>query len=71
MSEAEQAAALADRLLQAHARLRGLDAPPEVRARLARRLIAVSDASKHDVPRAAARLERWLDDVDAGRLPQE
>ena len=71
MSEAEQAAALADRLLHAHARVRALDAPPEVRARVARRLVAVGDASKHDVARAARRLDLLLADLDAGRLPAD
>ena len=67
MSDA--AADLAARLKDAHRRVRDLDAEPEVKARVARRLVAVSDASKHDIPRAAARLDALLADLDAGRLP--
>ena len=67
-SQEEQAAALADRLLHAHRRLREVDLPPEDKGRVARRLLALSDASKHDVGRAAARLEALLGDLDAGRV---
>ena len=68
MSE-DPAADLAVRLKDAHRRVRDLDADDEVKARVARRLVAVSDASKHDIPRAAARLDAVLADLDAGRLP--
>lgn len=66
---AERAAELATRLREAHARVRTLHADPEVKARVARRLLALTDASKHDVDRAAARLDALLADLDAGRLP--
>ena len=36
---------------------------------MARRLISLTDAAKHDVGRASARLDRLLADLDAGRLP--
>jgi hypothetical protein len=65
------AADLAVRLRDAHRRVRDLDADPEVKARVARRLIALTDASKHDVGRASTRLDRLLADLDAGRLPEE
>ena len=67
MSEQEQAAELAIRLKAAHARVRGLDADREVKARVTRRLVALTDASKHDVARASARLGALLADLDAGR----
>jgi hypothetical protein len=59
---------LAERLQQAHRRLRALDLPPQDKARAARRLIALTDASKHDVARASARLDAFLADLDAGRV---
>jgi len=65
----DEAADLAVRLKEAHRRVRDLDADQEVKARVARRLIALTDASKHDVGRAAARLDTFLADLDAGRLP--
>ena len=66
MSEQGQAAELAIRLKAAHARVRGLDADTEVKARVTRRLLALTDASKHDVARASARLDALLADLDAG-----
>jgi len=65
----DEAADLAVRLKEAHRRVRDLDADDAVKARVARRLIALSDASKHDIPRASARLDAFLADLDAGRLP--
>ena len=65
------AADLAVRLRDAHRRVRDLDAEPEVKARVARRLIALTDASKHDVGRASARLDRLVADLDEGRLPED
>ena len=69
MSEDELAAELAVRLRDAHRRVAALDAPDDQKARVARRLIALTDASKHDLARASARLDRLLADLDAGRLP--
>ena len=60
---------LAARLLEAHRRVRTLDAAPDEKARVARRLLALSDASKRDLARASARLDELLADLDAGRLP--
>ena len=67
MSEALEAQ-LATRLRDAHRRLAALDAPEDQKVRAARRLIALTDASKHDLGRAWARLDRFLADLDAGRL---
>jgi hypothetical protein len=66
---ADLAGELALRLRDAHRRVATLDAPEEQKARVARRLIAITDASKHDLDRASARLDRLLADLDAGRLP--
>ena len=69
MSEDDLAADLAVRLRDAHRRVATLDAPDDQRARVARRLLALTDASKHDLARASVRLDRLLADLDAGRLP--
>ncbi len=69
MSEDDLAVALAVRLRDAHRRVATLDAPDDQKARVARRLIALTDASKHDLVRASARLDRLLANLDAGRLP--
>lgn len=65
---AARAAALADRLRDAHRRVPSLDVPDDQKARAARRLLAISDASKQDVDRAAKRLDALLADWDAGRV---
>lgn len=59
---------LAERLRQAHRRVGSLDLPSQEKGRVAQRLIALSDAAKHDVARASARLDRLLADLDAGRV---
>jgi hypothetical protein len=63
------AADLAVRLRDAHRRVAALRLPDDQKARVARRLIALTDASKRDVGRASARLDRLLTDLDAGRMP--
>ena len=68
MSE-ELEVTLAARLRDAHRRVAALDAPDDQKARVARRLIALTDASKRDLVRASARLDALLADLDAGRLP--
>jgi hypothetical protein len=68
-SDAEaRAATLADRLRDAHRRVGSLDVSDDEKARAARRLLAISDAAKHDVDRAARRLDTLLADWDAGRI---
>jgi hypothetical protein len=66
---AELEAQLATRLRDAHRRVATLDVPEDQKARVARRLIALTDASKRDLVRASARLDALLADLDAGRLP--
>ena len=68
MSE-ELQAQLATRLRDAHRRVASLTASDDQKNRVARRLIALTDASKHDLVRASARLDLLLADLDAGRLP--
>ena len=63
------AAQLADRLRLAHRRVAALDVPDDEKARVARRLIALSDVSKRDLTRASARLDLLLADLDTGRIP--
>ena len=64
----DPASDLADRLLEAHRRVRALQVSNDEKARATRRLLAISDASKHDVTRAAKRLDGFLGDLDAGRI---
>ena len=60
---------LSRRLRDAHRQVAALDAPDDVKGAVVRRLIAVTDASKHDLRRASERLDLLLADLDAGRLP--
>lgn len=68
VSDDAEFAQLSEQLLQAHRRVARLDLPAEDKARVTRRLLAVSDAAKHDLSRAAARLQVLLADLDAGRV---
>ena len=67
--DAELFADLSRRLRDAHRSVAALDAPEDVKAAVVRRLIAVTDASKHDLRRASERLDALLGDLAAGRLP--
>lgn len=60
---------LARRLRDAHRRVASLEGTDDEKARVARRLIALTEASKRDVARASARLDLLLADLDAGRAP--
>jgi hypothetical protein len=55
---------LARLLREAHSRVRVLPVPPETRRRLAKHLLAICGAAKHDLARAATRLESFLIDLD-------
>ena len=57
---------VAVRLKEAHAMVRALQVPDDVRAALSRRLLAVTAAAKHDLAGAARRLERLVEDIEAG-----
>ena len=69
MEDDELFAVLSGRLRDAHRRIGALDLPDDEKARVARRLLAISDAAKHDLPRASLRLDRFMADLDAGWRP--
>jgi hypothetical protein len=60
---------VAARLKDAHRAVRDLQVPEDVRRALSRRLLAITAAAKRDLPGAARRLERLIEDVESGRLP--
>lgn len=62
---------LAARLKQAHTRVAGLQVAEEVRVQLARKLLVITAASKHDLAGAARRLEDLMKDLDEGRFPDQ
>ena len=62
--------AVANRLKEAHARVRALQVPEGVRMALTRKLLVVTAAAKHDLPDAARRLDRLMKDLDEGRFPE-
>jgi hypothetical protein len=64
-------AAVADRLKEAHARVRALQVPEGVRMALTRKLLVITAAAKHDLADAARRLEGFVADLEAGRIPEE
>lgn len=55
---------LAQRLREAHRRVRELPLSVEEKGRLARRYLAICDLAKRDPERAAARLEAFLTSLD-------
>jgi hypothetical protein len=62
---------LAERLAQAHRAVRALEVPAVEKARATRRLLAISDAAKHDLDRAAKRLDAFLLDLAEGRIASD
>lgn len=62
---------VADRLKAAHTRVRTLQVPEGVRMALTRKLLVITAAAKHDLTDAARRLERFMNDLDEGRFPQD
>ncbi|WP_448318067.1 SCO5555 family protein [Streptomyces sp. CO7] len=64
-------AAVADRLKEAHTRVRALQVPEGVRVALTRKLLVITAAAKHDLGDATKRLERFTDDLAQGRFPAE
>jgi hypothetical protein len=61
---------VAEQLKEAHAKVRALQVPEGVRAALARKLLVITAAAKHDLPDAARRLDRLMKDLDEGRFPE-
>ncbi|BFO15627.1 hypothetical protein SHKM778_20150 [Streptomyces sp. KM77-8] len=64
-------AAVAFQLKEAHAKVRSLQVPEGVRMALTRKLLVITAAAKHDLAGAARRLERFTEDLDEGRMPEE
>ncbi|MFD9003192.1 hypothetical protein ACFV0T_19785 [Streptomyces sp. NPDC059582] len=64
-------AAVANQLKEAHARVRSLQVPEGVRMALTRKLLVITAAAKHDLAAATRRLERFMEDLDEGRFPEE
>ncbi|BCK68319.1 hypothetical protein CP981_27655 [Streptomyces platensis] len=62
---------VADRLKDAHTRVRTLQVPEGVRMALTRKLLVITAAAKHDLADAARRLERFMADLDEGRYPED
>jgi hypothetical protein len=60
---------LSERLRVANQRVRTLDTDDETKGVVVRRLIAITNASKHDLHRASERLDALIADLDAGRFP--
>jgi hypothetical protein len=61
---------VAEQLKEAHARVRALQVPEDVRMALSRKLLVITAAAKHDLPDATRRLDRLMKDLDEGRLPE-
>jgi hypothetical protein len=60
---------LSVRLRDAHRRVAALELSDDEKSRVIRRLLAISDATKHDLGRASQRLDTLLADLDAGWRP--
>lgn len=69
MNDEELFTDLSTRLRDGHRRVASLDVSLDEKARITRRLLAISDASKQDIARAATRLDAFLADLDAGWRP--
>jgi hypothetical protein len=62
------ASELAANLAATHRRVRDLDVADDEKALASRRLLAISEAAKHDVATASRRLQTFVRDLDAGRI---
>ena len=62
---------LSRRLRDAHRRVRSIDDDDETRAAIVRRLIAITNAPKHDLSRASQRLDSLVADLDVGRYDDD
>ncbi|WP_129842672.1 hypothetical protein [Streptomyces sp. RFCAC02] len=58
---------VADRLKDAHRMVRDLHVSEDVRQALTRKLLVITAAAKQDLPGAARRLDRLMEDVEAER----
>jgi len=66
--EAELFADLSRRLREAHRMVAGLSGDEATKASVVRRLLALTDASKHDLRRASERLDALLADLGTGQI---
>jgi hypothetical protein len=64
-NDAELFTDLSERLRLAQVRLRSLDADDDTKAAVAQRLIAITNAAKHDLRRASERLDALTAELDA------
>ncbi|GLW56605.1 hypothetical protein [Kitasatospora phosalacinea] len=62
-------ALVAERLKQAHARVHALNVSTDAKTALTRQLLIVTETAKRDLPGAARRLSRFVQDLDEGRMP--
>jgi len=62
-------ALVAERLKQAHARVHALNVSTDAKTALTRQLLIVTETAKRDLPEAARRLSRFVQDLDEGRMP--
>ena len=69
MDDEELFADLSLRLRDAHRAVAALDWPEDQKARAARRLLAISDTTKHDLRSASERLDVFLSDLRDGWRP--
>ncbi|WP_030299427.1 hypothetical protein [Streptomyces katrae] len=60
----------ADRLTEAHTKVRTLQVPEGVRTALSRKLLVVTAGVKHDLADAARRLDGSMKDLGEGRSPE-
>jgi hypothetical protein len=67
-SPSDEEARLAEGLRLAHRRVAASELDDATKARAVQRLLALSDAAKHDTTRAATRLDRLLSDLESGRV---
>jgi hypothetical protein len=70
-SQLELYEAVAGRLKEAHTRVRSLQVPEGVRMALSRNLLVITAAAKRDLAGAARRLDQFMEDLDAGRFPED
>jgi hypothetical protein len=69
MDDEELFVDLSNRLRDAHRRVAALEWPEDEKARVIRHLLAISDATKHNLGRASDRLDVFLSDLDSGGRP--
>ncbi len=64
MDDEELFARLSERLREAHVRVTRLDLTSEQKSSITKRLLAITNAAKHDLVRASQRLDAFLAELD-------